>query len=469
MDINWKTRSIRFLLAVALTLSLLLPAVLAAPGRPSMKLEHINQSSRVLLNATARTQAPDGYGSQRVELTLTIRVDASLTIDTGSIQTTYLSDSGQSFPLDSNHWSADPSNHVVVFGVAVDTDEGGQILCRVSANTPSGGPGGTMRNTAQLDVTYRDRDTGASTTLSASAQDEETFSYSLTLDPNGGSISDKTSQFTWRTDLTAGQQIALADLPQPSRSDYLFDGWTLASGRDAALEPGTLTMGQSDVVLQAKWLSREDHLTLDPNGGSGRTVTVDGIIDEDVTIPVPDTVLYSRDGYKLTGWCTDPAGEGGKRYKGGESFTLTRGEDVLYAYWSPLCTITFDANGGTGQMPRRIFAQGEEIQVAQSAFVRAGYQFDGWSLSADGRGARYRLGDTFTLTGDTTLYAQWEKLYADPPEETDPPVWPWIVGGISATALVGGLVYLLAGWKRRRDEAWDEDGDPDDEENWDDD
>ena len=200
-------------------------------------------------------------------------------------------------------------------------------------------------------------------------------------------------------------------------------------------------------------------LTLDLNGGSGRLVTIDGITGEDVTLPAPSEVLYSRAGYKLAGWCATPDGQG-KTYTGGESYTLTREEDILYAWWAPQYTLSYDGNGGTGQMPRRVFSANEQAVIAENAFKRTGYDFTGWCLSADGRGTKYQSGDKLTLTGDATLYAQWEKTYDTVPanQSDGGSRLPLILGILAAVVVIGGLCGYLA-WKRRQD-----DGDPFDDE-----
>ena len=110
-----------------------------------------------------------------------------------------------------------------------------------------------------------------------------------------------------------------------------------------------------------------------------------------------------------TGWGhnreVDMAMPDGTIYHGGDTYTLTRDDDVLYAWWAPQFTLTYDANGGDGQMPRRVFSASEEAVISDNAFTRKGYDFVGWCFSADGRGKIYQSGDTITLTEDATLYA----------------------------------------------------------------
>ena len=72
-------------------------------------------------------------------------------------------------------------------------------------------------------------------------------------------------------------------------------------------------------------------------------------------------------------------------------------------------TVTFDANGGVGEMAAQIFEVGVDTALNANAFTRENYKFIGWNTAADGSGATYAdAGAILGLTGDMTLYAQWQ-------------------------------------------------------------
>ena len=72
-------------------------------------------------------------------------------------------------------------------------------------------------------------------------------------------------------------------------------------------------------------------------------------------------------------------------------------------------TITFNANGGVGEMAAQIFEVGVDTALNANAFTRENYNFTGWNTAADGSGATYAdAGAILELTGDMTLYAQWQ-------------------------------------------------------------
>ena len=72
-------------------------------------------------------------------------------------------------------------------------------------------------------------------------------------------------------------------------------------------------------------------------------------------------------------------------------------------------TITFNANGGEGSMEPQHFEVGVDTALNTNAFTRENYKFIGWNTAADGSGATYAdEGAILELTGDMTLYAQWQ-------------------------------------------------------------
>ncbi|MEE0435717.1 MAG: VWA domain-containing protein, partial [Peptococcaceae bacterium] len=72
-------------------------------------------------------------------------------------------------------------------------------------------------------------------------------------------------------------------------------------------------------------------------------------------------------------------------------------------------TLTYDANGGEGSMQSETYQDGSEVTVKDNGFTNPGYKFVGWNTKEDGSGTSYDAKDTFKITGDTTLYAQWKK------------------------------------------------------------
>ena len=69
-------------------------------------------------------------------------------------------------------------------------------------------------------------------------------------------------------------------------------------------------------------------------------------------------------------------------------------------------TVTFDANGGTGEMEPQTFTPGTVYTVPLNSF-RKDEPFKCWNTSADGTGATYYTSQNMVLWSNITLYAQW--------------------------------------------------------------
>lgn len=71
--------------------------------------------------------------------------------------------------------------------------------------------------------------------------------------------------------------------------------------------------------------------------------------------------------------------------------------------------ISFDANGGTGEMESQLFTQSKPQALKLNAFTRKGYVFTGWNTVSDESGTPYSDGQEITIDipNDFTLYAVW--------------------------------------------------------------
>lgn len=76
-------------------------------------------------------------------------------------------------------------------------------------------------------------------------------------------------------------------------------------------------------------------------------------------------------------------------------------------------TVTYDANGATsGTAPtdsNSPYNSGSTVTVLGNTgnLAKTGYTFNGWNTQANGNGTHYAAGATFTISADTTLYAEW--------------------------------------------------------------
>ena len=106
--------------------------------------------------------------------------------------------------------------------------------------------------------------------------------------------------------------------------------------------------------------------------------------------------------------------------------SLSAGESSIFLVGGPAnATVTYDANQATSGNPpppgsgpiNATFT----VAANSGSLARSGYTFAGWNTNDQGTGTTYAAGTgTFTLTGDTTLYATWQALPSPPPAPPPP-------------------------------------------------
>lgn len=117
---------------------------------------------------------------------------------------------------------------------------------------------------------------------------------------------------------------------------------------------------------------------------------------------------FTYRGYFFDEWNTAPNGDG-VAYTDGESISVTR-DMTLYAQWKKVIKpviVTFDANGGSGDMEPQQFIADEARALVANAFTNGNHFFNYWNTEADGSGTTYVNMQTITISQSITLYAQW--------------------------------------------------------------
>ena len=297
-------------------------------------------------------------------------------------------------------------------------------------------------------------------------------SYTLTLDFNGESM--KRAEFNWDTlameilGFDVADQAFTFRYGQPIREqdfdaitmmvytgDQVYDESTGSwvdeteevSFRDAFAgyiftewDGFCDTMPAEDLTLTAQWTAMDVTVKLLPgiNHSNGEQVAGDPIVITAKYGDVVDLTSYgfTDDGYFMSGWNyhpymtagTEVVGElvlldgyynyemGYSVSRGNESYNIPAGEVHLVASWVNeiyKCTISFDPNcsGYTGMMTDQLVGtDGKWTALKRNQFVREGYRFIGWSLTADGE-VMYADQDKPGWMGESvTLYAQWELI-----------------------------------------------------------
>ena len=193
-----------------------------------------------------------------------------------------------------------------------------------------------------------------------------------------------------------------------------FDCWTNADGTETYPAGTSLGLLAGDTTLYAKWKDVEPApvtqftVSFEANGGTGEMSPAD--VDADAEYTVPGSAFTAPAGKVFDSWNTAADGTGTKYMP--QDAPAIHENMTLFAQWvaapATKCTVTFDANGGTGAMDVLTADLGTTVTLPASTFTRDGYVFAGWNTAADGTGTAIVNGGQLTLGSDATLYAQWK-------------------------------------------------------------
>ena len=239
-------------------------------------------------------------------------------------------------------------------------------------------------------------------------------SYTVTYDGNtntGGTAPvDPNSPYTF------GSTVTVLGPGTLTKTGYTFAHWnTAANDSGTSYNPGdTFTMPAANVTLFAQWTVNSYTVTYDGNTNTGGTAPVDPnspyAFGSTVTVLGPGTL--TKTGYTFAHWNT-AANDSGTSYNPGDTFTMPAANVTLFAQWTiNSYTVTYDGNGNTGGTapvdPNSPYTFGSTVTVlGPGTLTKTGYTFSHWNTAANDSGTSYNPGDTFTITANTTLFAQW--------------------------------------------------------------
>lgn len=232
--------------------------------------------------------------------------------------------------------------------------------------------------------------------------------FTVSFDANGGEGAMDPATVNAEDEYTAPECTFTAPEGQE------FDCWTNADGTETYPAGTSLGLLAGDTTLYAKWKDVEPapvtHFTVsfDANGGTGEMSPAD--VDADAEYTVPGSAFTAPAGKVFDSWNTAADGTGTKYMP--QDAPAIHENMTLFAQWvaapATKCTVTFDANGGTGAMDVLTADLGTTVTLPASTFTRDGYVFAGWNTAADGTGTAIVNGGQLTLGSNATLYAQWK-------------------------------------------------------------
>ena len=158
------------------------------------------------------------------------------------------------------------------------------------------------------------------------------------------------------------------------------------------------------VLLMSGCNKKETYtVTFDANGGTG-TMEAQTFTEGEAQALTRNAFTY--DGYTFSDWNTVQSGSGAS-YTDGQTITATA-DLTLYAQWkSNTAIVTFNANGGSGEMAPQTFTIGTPQVLSANSFTWENHEFIGWNISANGTEMSCFDVQEITIYEDVTLYAQW--------------------------------------------------------------
>jgi uncharacterized repeat protein (TIGR02543 family) len=155
--------------------------------------------------------------------------------------------------------------------------------------------------------------------------------------------------------------------------------------------------------------SGSGNTTTPDNSGSGNTTTPDNGSSTTPSTPetsTPDTTTPDTSTPEVTPSTPETTPSTPETAPDSGTTTLPDATpEVVTTY-----TVSYDANGGSGNLPEPQTAEkGQSVQVASTTLTRENYTFAGWSTTKGGSVA-HKPGATLTPTANTALYAVWEAI-----------------------------------------------------------
>ncbi len=225
--------------------------------------------------------------------------------------------------------------------------------------------------------------------------------------------------------LAKGSSETLTAAVAPGNATNKTVLWSSTDASVAAVSNGTVTAAKAGMALIIARTADGNYIAVctvtvtedtpveyravsfDANGGTGSMADVS--VQKGSSYPLPACEFTAPDGMEFDAWQI-----GGARYGVGARYPVSA-DTTVKALWRSsaaapgICTVSFDANGGSGSMDAVSVQRGSSYPLPICGFTApAGKQFAGWARSADGA----VLTGSIHITADMTLYAIWEEIPA---------------------------------------------------------
>lgn len=205
------------------------------------------------------------------------------------------------------------------------------------------------------------------------------------------------STYIWMAHYPDKNSSGIYETNYPGR----LETWQMTSGY-SGFSSGMVATETVDVDFWfGEFLRISDQLKYVANGGTGTTKATTGYRGNEVTVA---KCGFNNAGNKFIEWNTKPDGSG-VSYKPGDKYTLTEGDDILYAIWEiQSYTLTFDSMGGSS-VAGVTAVYGSHIAKPKDP-TKKDHAFTGW-YKDEACNFPWDF-DKDTIRRDTVLYAGWK-------------------------------------------------------------
>ena len=201
----------------------------------------------------------------------------------------------------------------------------------------------------------------------------------------------------------------------------IFDKWQIRmNGFIKDFNPGAKFTVTHDVIVKPLWkvdpAPGKVTVSFDKNGGSGNMNSVE--VNKYSEYKLPACTFTAPEGMEFDKWSVKIGDDPAEDKNPGEKVTASDNIKVT-AMWraKPKVNVTFDKNGGSGNMPAKAVVKDSEYTLPVCRFTApADKEFDKWSVTVTGFPAVDKMpGESVVASDNVEVKAMWK-------EKTPPPV-----------------------------------------------
>lgn len=237
---------------------------------------------------------------------------------------------------------------------------------------------------------------------------------SVNFDANGGTgsmqseIIDKDSEY----------ELPNCEFEPPA--EKVFDKWSVSIGGSApeGKNPGDKITTSGNVAVKAEWKDKpapptpKYKITFDADGGEGEMPEAEGEENDDYILPA--CAFGAPEGKEFDKWSVTVGGAAPVDKIPGDSVKVT-GNVTVKAVWKnkpiPSVDVTFDANGGSGEMLNETVTKNSKYTLPSCEFTApSGSEFLKWEVKVGAAVPVFKMpGDRIAASDSISVKAVWSK------------------------------------------------------------